>query len=785
MAAKLFDSTNGYWRYKGEPFLVTTAWYVFHRYLADPKEIFLLDELKAAGFTTADLWFTGANLWDGRDWNFSSHDEYLSRAGAKGLKVPLTIDFTASRFARGTVLEHQWKTVTEEGEEILLDKEGLYRHDHLKDLDPGDPRLLEVRPGQKIGDPYVFQNLPILDPTYLDILKDFLQAIVLHYRDNPDVIYYNLMGEVWGFKPYYKHRRGMIEVGYDEITRAAFRVWLKRRLSLDALESRWGLVQEFMSWDRVEPPAKLRRTDFAGRELRKWNTAWWDWHEFKRQSTTLFMRKVTNWIKEMDDRPVIDEYNTSMPGYHDGWNRELPWNALVGAVGSAEGGAGGGLDHLGVQAFEAEYDRQLFYIAISRGASPPPHQLNEIAGRPRDFILKSKISSDDRDLDPACYLRRVTWLCQAMGCTGMNVWNLKGGAIGMIDDDGNKAENYEEILALNDQFRRCSARLSASIPFEPSIGILLLEETTFNEPGLGADIARNILYELAVHQFGSEAAVITETELENGAVNHYRLVLAPRVPYATDENAKRLAEYVHRGGFLYLGPESGRFDQCGNEYGDGMNEAMRALSGVLPVRVHPKEFMAHDMAFKTDFGVIKAGFNIVGDYAENLRLDGESAAVIAEYGWQAALPLITTNRFGQGRCVYSGVSLNRNCRFLTQMVRSLVALAGLAPLVEVTGRDSAAGGSVPGEARGVIAGLRRRDDGCLLILVEIADRHHALAISFNPDRLNLLREGGLPVRLEDCLGNEAVSLGAGPGWTAEIDLPPGQARVLNLSIGPA
>lgn len=261
MSNTIVGSDGGYWTCRGEPFLVTTGWYVFHRFLADPGDITLLDELKRAGFTTADLWLTGEMLWDGSGWNFSKHDEYLEYAGSIGLKVPLTIDFTASRFARETILGREWKIATEEGEEILLDKEGLYKQDHLQDLDPGDPRQKEAVEGQIVGDPYVFQNLPILDPTYLDLLKDFLQSIVLHYRSNSNVIYYNLMGEIWGFKPYYKRGVGMMEVGYDELTRARFRDWLRERGDPEELANRWGLNLAPGSWDGVEPPWRSTRLD--------------------------------------------------------------------------------------------------------------------------------------------------------------------------------------------------------------------------------------------------------------------------------------------------------------------------------------------------------------------------------------------------------------------------------------------------------------------------------------------------------------------------------------------
>ncbi|NIA12054.1 MAG: hypothetical protein GWP10_20610, partial [Nitrospiraceae bacterium] len=657
---------------------------------------------------------------------------------------------------------HGWRVCTEEGEEFFLDYEGLYKE---TDLELNDPRLREVHQGQIIGDPYVFQNEPIYDPSFMKTLKGFITVVVNHFKDDPHLLYWNLMGEIWGYKPYYKKHVGMMETGYDEFNRKAFREWLQKKYSLVRLSDRWGAESAYRDWAEVEPPIRYKpNQDFKGRALTNWDAAWWDWHCFKLESMTRFVRTVTGWIKALDDHhhPIIDEFNTGLAGYYDGWNKETRWNYLTGPK---------GVDHLGVQNFNETARCNMFYLACARGASDPPHQLNEIAGDPASYYMYSRDDRSPMSEYPVKYVRRTFWTAQAMGAIGMNVWDLKGDGLSIIREDGTKKPTWYEYKAINEEVARIGDRLSGSTPFTPGIGILTLDETSLRLPDKQSKLAIRIIKALLDGQYMCESAIVTEKELADGKVGNYSVLFAPCVPYISRENANRLRDYVKAGGTLVLGPGAGRYNQLGKAYGC-MIEPLVEATGVKPSPLSIPEFGTHDMCWQKNFGIVKAGANVRGDYLERLTLKADSVEVLAEYGWQTKLPVVTRHRFGQGQCIYLGTQLGIDENIFPAFVQSVPREAGLDPLIYVT---SSEGRRIDGQ---VYAGIRQREDGYLLILIEVGDRKHDLKIKLNAGRLKF--NPGEAWIIGNCLEDEEMEISEATDWSFNTALDVAGVKVFNI-----
>lgn len=754
-----FESKNGCWYYEGKPFFISTGWATFFRF-REKGDLKCLEQAKEVGMTCIDNWVRGSWLWDGKKWNFDIWDKYTEEIAKLGLKTVLTIDFSASRFPREFVLKHGWRVCTEEGEEFLLDYEGLYKE---TDLELNDPRLREVHKDQIIGDPYVFQNQPIHDPSFMKTLKEFITVVVNHFKDEPHLLHWNLMGEIWGYKPYYKKHVGMMETGYDEFNRKAFREWLHKEYTLAGLSDRWGAESAYRDWSEVEPPIRYKpNQDFKGRALTNWDTAWWDWHCFKLESMTRFVRTVTDWIKALDDRPIIDEFNVGLAGYYDGWNKETRWNYLTGPK---------GVDHLGVQNFNETARGNMFYLACARGASDPPHQLNEIAGDPSNYFMFSRDDLSPMSEDPVKYVRRTFWTAQAMGATGMNVWDLKGEALSIINEDGTKKPTWYEYKAINDAVAQIGDRLSGSAPFTPRIGILTLDETSLRLPDKQSKLSIRIIEALLDGHYMCESAIVTEKELADGKVGNYAVIFAPYIPYISRENANWLRDYVKAGGTLVLGTGAGQYDQLGKAYGC-MIEPLEEVAGVKPSPLSIPEFGTHDMSWQMDFGIVKAGANVRGDYLERLTLKTDDVEVLAEYGWQTKLPVVTRHRFGRGQCIYLGVQLGTDENIFPAFVQSVPREAGLDPLVYLTSKE---GGRIDGQ---VYAGIRHRDNGYLLILVEVDDRKHDLKIKLNADRLELIP--GKTWKVENCLKDEGVEIPEATDWFFNTTLDVAGVKVFNI-----
>ncbi|MCD6334888.1 MAG: hypothetical protein J7M27_06090, partial [Candidatus Latescibacteria bacterium] len=108
-------------------------------------------------------------------------------------------------------------------------------------------------------------------------------------------------------------------------------------------------------------------------------------------------------------------------------------------------------------------------------------------------------------------------------------------------------------------------------------------------------------------------------------------------------------------------------------------------------------------------------------------------------------------------------------------VLSVPREAGLDPLVYVT---SSEGGRIDGQ---VYAGLRRRDDGYLLILVEADDRAHELKIQLNADRLGLASGETWSVR--NCLKEESAEISEAMDWSFNTALGVAEVKVFDMLRG--
>ena len=744
-----FESRNGCWYYDDKPFFVsspraTCRWYLDH------NDLSVLDEAKKLGFTAVPLRCQAIDLWDGQKWNYEKWEPYIAKLQELGLKTDLMVDVGASSMPKQWAMDYGWKVVTEEGETIFL---GKARIEDIIDWNYNDPRLDQVKEGSIVSDSYVLENMPVLEPSFLAKVEEYVKQLILHFKDLDGLIYYIIFGERWAFKPYYKAGVGMMEVGYDELVRKAFREWLQKRFSLSTLRQRWG-APAYRDWEMVEPPIRYKpNSDFAGNPIEKISAAQWDWHRFKFELMRDYFQRAIGWVKEIDPgRPTVMEFNYGMPGYYDGWNREERPNNYP------------AIDHLGIQQFEETYDRNMYYIAISRGATPPPHQLNEIAGNPTGYFMFCEDEGSPMKKDPVAYLRRTAWIAQAMGGTGLNPWNLKGGSLGILDDNGNPTVCYDEYRRLNQQFATLGDRLSASRPFPPQIGILILDESTFHKPGGALELSRRILYHLEEQGYGFESAIITEKHIEEGTIAGYSLVFAPDIPYITSDHAEGLENYVKAGGNLVLFPGAGQGDELGQILGRTCPPLERC-AGIEARPLDRPEYGTHDMMFIKTLGTINKGANLRGDYLEKLLIKDSNVEVLATYGWQTALPVITRNRYGKGTCVYLGMRPGLTEWVFPSLVKSLVLEAGLKPMVEIEGKE--------GE---VFVGLRERDDGYLLILIEVADRSHYLAMRFNAERLGLSGQW----LVSDCFGDQKTTISAQTVWGFETALKAAEVKVFDL-----
>lgn len=724
---KSFYVKDGCFYFRGRPFIKTSAYGGGSYLISLPEELVDTDKnlyLKA-GFTTAEYW----PRWDEVEpadgvWNLEPLETLLKRA--RRINIAVFIHFDPSP-PQWMIKKYDWHWITETGMKVPIRVAGSVPHDE----------------------------------NYIREMENYVKHIIDVVKEYDDVVAdYWLCGEKWPLMSEFGETSiyGRCEdASYDDYTVSKFRKWLAEKFSLEELGLRWNNDENtYSSWNEVYPPVSLRPTDFKGRKLANWKAARWDWYKFKEDVYVYVWTTFCNLVYKYDPyRPISLEVNMDLPGFA-GHGR---WYKVCARAKNARAG---------IQDFEASYVRALYYIAASRGSSDPPNQVNEMSG-----------FQDYR------WCIRNTWFIQAMGGTGMTFWDFKSDYWGLVTgrtwryNEREKPQFKESYLAvrdLNEMFRKAGDVFAGSRPIEPSIGILLLDEDSFHESGVAVSPVMQYLSTLLNLGYGPETIILTEEGLERGAAKRLKLIIAPHIKYISEENARRLEEYVREGGILLIGPFAGQCDEKGEFYQEIPCEPLAKVAGIkaelnleretllhvlrareyLPERIKAGNWLLETMDKRLGEKTLRAirrtlSFDFLDSVSENLSKEtlittnfhrlkkGEKIPCIPAQkvtpvsdkvsiiGTCDGKPSIVLNRYGEGYAMYL-TSDFRGMGFV-KLLESVLALAGLTPYAKVLS-------SVPGDLS-VIWGIRKTPQGFLVILIENSDAKQEFTLRLNVERLGL------------------------------------------------
>jgi len=738
-----FEIRGGCFYRHGKPFIKTTA-YGSGDYLITLPEDYVLDLDKnlylRAGFTCAEYWprWREVNPADGV-WNLQPLRTLLERARRMGIAVFIHFDPSPPKWMSK---KYGWYVLTETGRKLLIPVGGMVPHDE----------------------------------NYIREMDNYVKHIIDIVREYDDVVAdYWLCGEKWVLMTEFKEVtiEGVREdASYDDLTVSKFRKWLKGQFSLEELGVRWNMDENtYSSWDEVYPPISLRKTDFKNRPLKRWRVARWDWYRFKQHLYVWVWKSFCDIVHKYDPtRPISLEVNMDLPGFA-GHGR---WYKVCAVAPNA---------HAGVQDFEASFVRALYYLAIARGSSSPPHQVNEMSG-----------FQDYR------WCIRNAWFIQAMGGTGMTFWDFKSEYWGLVTGRGWKydprekpqfKESYLAVSEINSIFRRLMNEIGGSSPLKPTIGVLLIDEDSFHEEGVSIPPTMRILKSLLELGYGFETVIANEEHLDRDKASRFKLILAPHIKYISEKHAERLREYVERGGILVLWPFAGEYNELGDPYTETPCKPLAEVSGVetkvdmikeatthlirarnylperlkagnwlletMPPRLEMKvklaldrnlafdyidlltEKLTSDLEFQVEFYGIPKGTRLKGIPVQEVR-PRSGASVIALHD---GAPSIVLNKYGRGYTVYLASEIAG--KDFDLLMRSLLSLAGLSPYVEVKS-------SVEREL-GILWGLRRLEEGYIMILIENADVQQDVRIRFNEKRL-----GFRPTKVRELIEGKDITV---------------------------
>jgi beta-galactosidase len=470
------------------------------------------------------------------------------------------------------------------------------------------------------------QNVDLLNPTYRFYCQRVIRNLVKHYKNNPDVIGWQIDNET-----------SSDEVANHDV-QTGFVEYLQRKFkTVDALNKDWGLDywgQRLNDWTEIPPEGGII------------NPGWkLEWERYQQWITTDFLAWQASLVNEYrrpdqfithdlagPPRPVVNERDISrsldivaVNPYHptqddyDGMGSSLPGdytrslkqtNYLVTETNAQTIGWDS-------KSQFPPYDGQLrldVYTHLSSGANMVEYWHWHSIHYGQETYWKGILS---HDLEPNRAYAEVSRTAHELQRIGPQIVDLK-------------RDNQVAILYSSDS--------RWGIKFMP-----------FSDQADYETIMRQMYGALYRENVGVDFVFPDSTDLAR-----YKVIVVPPLYVASDELLNRLVDFVRNGGHLVMSLKSG----FTNEF-----DTVRWVMAPGPLRqaagFRYQEFsnLKKPLALKGD--PLKVGAdNQVSDWAEMLILEGAKPLAYYDHPFFGKYPAITENQFGKGTLTYEGTVLS-------------------------------------------------------------------------------------------------------------------------------
>lgn len=442
-----------------------------------------------------------------------------------------------------------------------------------------------------------------------ELTGNFLEALAKRYKGHPSLLGYDVWNEC-----NYSH-----DYCYCKDTKQMFRAWLKVRYgTLDALKEAWHRYS-LTSWEEVQPPPKLALYTECN-----------DWLLFRKEQAYHQMKWKTERLRAADPDCLITAHGTAQSlenmalGGSDEWmaGEQVEVYGLT-FVQSRKGNEAykqwGALDLTRSGARGKD-----FWHAESQGG--PLWYQPQVVGRPRE---------DGRITEPED-IRQWNLTSLAGGARGILCprWRplLDGplfGAFGAYGMDGLPTPRSEMASRMAKWANAPEqGELLAAAPVQGEIGILVVPETqrgTFLLSQFGAKDSYSAAVTGAYRGFlelGYQPDFVHIDDLEQ-----YRKVYLPLPVMLEEKTAKKLADWVERGGILFSEGCPGYLDgQCHV----GTVQPNLGLDKVFGVREADVEFIQDILQDETISWEGRPFYG--GEYLQTYRTDGAQVMIEGNIG---------------------------------------------------------------------------------------------------------------------------------------------------------
>ncbi|ANY74322.1 beta-galactosidase [Paenibacillus ihbetae] len=494
-------------------------------------------------------------------------------------------------------------------------------------------------------------------PTYRKYAKLMASKLAERYKDHPAVLIWHVSNEYGGYC-------------YCDNCAEAFRVWLKQRYgTLEALNKAWNTRfwgHTFYDWEDIVVPNALseewggNRTNFQGISL--------DYRRFQSDSLLDCYKLERDELKRITpDIPVT----TNLMGFYPEldyfkWAKEMDvvsWDNYP--------------------SLDTPYSFTAMTHALMRGLkNGQPFMLMEqtpsvqnwqpynSAKRPGVMRLWSyQAVAHGADTVMFFQLRRSIGACE----------KYHGAVIEHVGHEHTRvfrecAELGKELQQLGDQLldARSDAKVAIMYDWENRWGI---------ELSSGPTVALNYVGEVhkyydALHQLHIQTDMIGVEE----DLSQYEVVIAPVMYMVKPGFAKRVEEFVSRGGTFLTTFFSGIVNENDIVTLGGYPGELRSLMGIWAEEIDALlPGQQNQMIIRGKHGELEDSYDC-GILCDVIHTEG--AEVVAEYGsdYYKGMPSLTVNRFGQGKAWY--VASSPDAKFLQDLMKTICAEHGIQSVLD-------------------------------------------------------------------------------------------------------
>ncbi len=588
----------------------------YHEYMPYDRLDKDVEMMKAAGITVVRMGESTWSLWEPEDgrFDYAWMDRVVDAMGKAGIKVIM---------GTPTYSIPAWMA---------------YQH----------PEILARRMNGVPNSYGMRQNMNTDSPAYRYYAERLIRRIVAHYKDNPNVIGWQIDNETASY-----------DAANDDVF-IGFQHYLEKKFGTpEALSKAWFLNywgQNLHTWEDLPPRDGAQSTGYK-LEWTRWSqmrvTDFLHWQsELVRECASPRQFVTTDYGGMMRSDVNEDAIAKSLDVVADNIYHWAPQDRYDGATQAIEGDFARSLKRANFLVTETNaqttdwtssfqyppYDGQLrqdAYTHISNGANMVEYWHWSSIHANQETYWKGVLS---HDLEPNRTYAEVSRIAHELREIGPRLVNMK------IHNDVAILWSRDSLNALN------------HMPFA--------QRTQWNGGGNKADyssLVRQIHHALYDMNVGTDF-VFPDTQ----DFSSYKLLIVPALYVSDDALLQRISDYVKKGGNVLMTFKSGFTNE---------NTAVRWQMAPGPLRealgFHYQEFsnLAQPLALKGD--PYKAGDeNKVQYWAEFLQLDTAKAIAYYDHPFFGRWPAITSNQYGAGKAIYEGTYLSDKLQ--TEVLRSFL-----------------------------------------------------------------------------------------------------------------